>query len=976
MNMGRSELAAQQRMQLEAILEEFEEALRNASEGNLPDVDTYLVGIVGDARAYLEREMRSLVRDVVRGNYVVLNPLESGGMGSVSRVRHLGLGKVMALKEIRPEALQIGDRDEVLRRFRREIELCGRLDEHPNVVSYTDTGVNDLGVPYLVMDFIDGEDLGKIVRRTGPLSIPDAAQVIHDAAIGLAHAHDHGLVHRDVKPSNVMISRYGVVKVLDFGLARIAIGDKSLTALTTGKVMGTFDYMSPELCREITPDQRGDVYSLGCTLYYALAGKAPFEDSKSQFEKMNAHLHVEPAPIPQLADHPELEAILQKMIAKQPGDRYPDLHQVAEALAPFCGGSNLRALAPSAKPRKPGQRAGVSRIRIDDAAGRATDSKAGDRTAAWTRARRRHERAWLTAVLVIGGVALFALLLAASAWRRDQHRRESARIIGTLPGLNGRWWFDEAPWLLPDVRQQMIDSLADADQATREQLFAAIGDNPGAPEAYEMLERVKERFKRRWPSDVVSHLANVEAFDPEDANPDEFAISLRQTANSLLSKPQESLTGAELHLRAVIHHYLQELEPANRMYEAAAVRYDREKQPELRALCFLDWGELLHGFRQPARAHSRYRLAYQALASDEPLPPLFEVFAKAMEADSHRRIDNTREAELLLQRAWEVAQTLPAEHPLRAMVLERRGWLNLDRWRLDEARDDFQQALAIRRAGEPDNHRARHFILWDLQGIAMVNMYAGDALAARRQFQELLDQINAAQGEMTKKQLSELEDRRPNLYERLADTALLTGSDTLDGMKIDPAEELESALQFAKSLKFVEDGRRAVLIRLEYKAAAVRAMRDETLLAQERRDEAMRYETEAAESSTTNSTPPRIGRQSTFESTKRIALAALEWKSDEPSAQEAGRARLLAFIRTAPSNLARDDLFLLLYTAENLLKSNELAADEAAALAEQIRHLIPVKSFPSADPSEPEAARRVQGVFARYLELAQTAGKE
>jgi uncharacterized protein YbjQ (UPF0145 family) len=255
--------------------------------------------------------------------------------------------------------------------------------------------------------------------------------------------------------------------------------------------------------------------------------------------------------------------------------------------------------------------------------------------------------------------------------------------------------------------------------------------------------------------------------------------------------------------------------------------------------------------------------------------------------------------------------------------------------------------------------------------MGMAEMYAGDAVAARQAFHDLLDQINEAkQGEMTKKQLLELEDRQPNLYERLADTALLTGSDTLDGMKIDPAAELEAAIEFAESLKFAKDGRRAVLIRLEYKLAVVRAMRGELVAAQERRDEAARYESEASSSA---SAPASGSRRAAYELTMQVAIAALEWKSANPTFQESGRDKLLTLIKTAPSNLDRDDLFLLLYAAENLLKSKELAADEKAALAEQIRNLIPV---PSADSSEPEVARRVQGVFARYLELAQAAGRE
>jgi serine/threonine protein kinase len=968
-------------MQLEAVLEEFEQALRNAADGKLPDLEYYLAGWQGDARNYLEQEMRSLLRHTVRGNYLVLNPIESGGMGSVSKVRHLRLGKVMALKEIRSDALQIGDRDEVLRRFHREIELCGRMDEHPNIVSYTDTGVDEAGVPFLVMDYIDGEDLGKIVRRAGPLHVNDAAQAIHDAAIGLAHAHDHGLIHRDVKPSNIMISRHGTVKVLDFGLARIATGDHKLTALTTGKVMGTFDYMSPELCREITPDLRGDIYSLGCTLYFALAGRAPFDESKSQFEKMDAHLHAEPAPIPRLDDDPELRAILRKMMAKSPEDRYANAHEVAAALAPFCQGADLRALVRSGRNRAAGDppsdsREAPRRGQANDSSDRTTNSKAADKTAEWTRLRRKRGRRFvLTAVLLAAGVALLSSLLIADAWQHASRERELAKALGALPGLNGRWWFDEAPWLLPDVRLALIASLADAEEESRQKLLTALPTNSDAPAVYELLDQFKDRFRRHWPSDVRAHLSTVEAFDPEAVNPADFALSLRTTANSIDSKPRASLTGAELHLRAVIHHYLQELEPASRMYDEAVKKYEQENQPALRALCLLDWGELLHGFRQSASAHSKFNLAWRefanSLAPGESLPPLFELYAKAMEADSHRRIDNMKEAESLLGRAWQIAETLPERHPLRALVLERRGWLHLDLWELEKAQDDFEQALSIRRSHEPENHRARHFIYWDQQGVGMAKMYQGEATEARKLFRELLAEIDSPPRRITTRQRTELEDRRPNLYERLADTALFTGSDELDGMMINPVDELEAAIQYAESLNFAEDGRRAVLIRLHYKGAVVRALRGENpSRAQEHRRQAVQLETEARTKSSSGS-QSTVARPPTYELTKKIALAVLAWKSGAAAGQESGRRELREIVETAGSGLSRDDLLLLLYVGENLLESEELTPVEETALAEQIRQVIRVQPFPPAQPGDSHSPPRIPGVFRRYLEMAE-----
>jgi serine/threonine protein kinase len=983
--MGQSELAAQQRMQLEAILESFEDALRNASDGQLPDIGTHLLGLEGESRNYLEREMRSLLREMVRGNYIVLNPIESGGMGSVSKVRHLRLGKVMALKEIRAEALQLGDREEIVRRFLREIEACGRMDEHPNIVSYTDTGVNESGIPFLVMDYIDGEDLAKIVRRLGPLRIADAAQVIHDAAVGLAHAHDHGLVHRDVKPSNIMVSRHGAVKVLDFGLARVTNADRQLTALTTGKVMGTFDYMSPELCREITPDRRGDIYSLGCTLYFALAGRAPFEDVKSQFEKMNAHLHTALPALPRLDEAPELQTILQKMVAKQPADRYQDIHEVADALRPFCANSDLRSLVRAGKSRASSSDplgAGIL-LRTDprsDASRYATGSRARDQTAEYTAFRRTRVRRFsMTALVVVSGILLLASLLIADSWKRTQHRQELAKAIETMPGLNGRWWFDETPWLLPDVRQQLVISLADTDEETRQTALDAIHKNASAPAAYQKLFELADRFTREWPDDVKTHLATVETYDPEDSDADAFAQSLRSIATELDSPGRrESLTGVELHVRAVIYHHLEQLEAASRYYDAAADRYREEEQPTLRSLCLLDWGELLHDFRQPALAHSKFRQAWRELRNslppDEPLPPLFELYAKAMEADAHRRIGNMREAESLLLRVWQIASELPSAHPLRAFAHERRAWFHLDNWRLEEAQIDFQTALKIREAHDPENHRARHFIYWDQQGIGMSQMYDGEVEDARAVFQTLLKQIDVPPGEITIKQRRELLDRRPNLHERLADTSLFSGNGQSTENGADPATELDLAIATAEDEKFQLDGRKSILIRLHYKAAVVRALRGEIEMAQSHVNAAQTLEAQLPVKTSSDVDATRNERPPTYALTKELAIATLEWKSEDDDETKRGLERLANAVANASAGLPRDELLLLLYVGENLLNTQDLSAAARVKLAQEMRQLIRVQSFPGDNSSASPSNARIPGVFQRYLRISEQAG--
>lgn len=288
------------------------------------------------------------------GQYEVLSELGRGGMGSVYRVRHQSLQKEFALKVL-PEALS--QDPEAVARFRREIVLQGKLD-HPNLVAATDAGELDR-LHYLVMEYVPGETLRERVAREGPMSIPDACQVIREAATGLDYAHRHGLVHRDVKPSNLMLTsspakpvtsevdsgsaigrsvclNVARVRVLDMGLARLRQttppdGD---AVTTTGNVMGTIDYMSPEQAESPREtDARADIYSLGCTLFFALTGK-PVYGGDSVMKRLLAHRE---KPIPSLqpvrSDVPdELDSIYQRMIAKDPADRFQSMSELIEAI--------------------------------------------------------------------------------------------------------------------------------------------------------------------------------------------------------------------------------------------------------------------------------------------------------------------------------------------------------------------------------------------------------------------------------------------------------------------------------------------------------------------------------------------------------------------------------------------------------------------------------------------------------------------
>ena len=186
-------------------------------------------------------------------------------------------------------------------RFRREIEAIARVD-HPNIVRASDAGEHD-GIHFLVMELIDGADLSTLVRRCGPLPIAEACELTRQAAVALQHAHEHGLVHRDVKPSNIMLDRNGTAKLLDLGLVRL--GDRSAGGdlTTTGQLLGTFDYMAPEQASDIQRvDIRADLYSLGCTMYFLLTGQPPFGDAqyRTVVRKIVAHAKDEAPPVTDL----------------------------------------------------------------------------------------------------------------------------------------------------------------------------------------------------------------------------------------------------------------------------------------------------------------------------------------------------------------------------------------------------------------------------------------------------------------------------------------------------------------------------------------------------------------------------------------------------------------------------------------------------------------------------------------------------
>ena len=268
-------------------------------------------------------------KSLVIGNYVVLDRIGRGGMGKVYKARHRRMDRIVALKLL---PFSVRNSPEAVKRFDQEIRAAARLF-HPNIVTAYDADVSEDRY-FLVMEYVDGKDLLKVVSRRGPLGIDEALDYTIQAAVGLAYAHRENVLHLDIKPANLILDKKGTVKVLDMGLARLDYAipgkDTSEELIQNGKVMATVDYVSPERADDPkSVDHRADVYSLGCTLFYVLTGQPPYGGS-SVLKRIKAHRIM---PIPSLRtlrpEIPEaLDAVYQKMVSKRPEDRQQSMDEV------------------------------------------------------------------------------------------------------------------------------------------------------------------------------------------------------------------------------------------------------------------------------------------------------------------------------------------------------------------------------------------------------------------------------------------------------------------------------------------------------------------------------------------------------------------------------------------------------------------------------------------------------------------------
>jgi serine/threonine-protein kinase len=267
----------------------------------------------------------------VCGRYTIIDKIGEGAMGQVYQARHRLMDRIVALKMISPNQKGIA---KVVSRFFREMKIVGRLN-HPNVVRAFDADQFE-NAPFIVMEYLEGEDFGRLLRRRGTLPAEEVVGYMAQASWGLAHAHEQGIIHRDIKPTNLFLETTGVVKVLDLGLgAFVQVFDDPARARDPDEqgLAGTADYMAPEQLTGQPVDVRMDLFSLGCTLYFALAGVPPFP-GPTKIDRLFKRVSERHVPITDVRPNLPygLVSVLDRMLATNPDDRFNSAAELAEAL--------------------------------------------------------------------------------------------------------------------------------------------------------------------------------------------------------------------------------------------------------------------------------------------------------------------------------------------------------------------------------------------------------------------------------------------------------------------------------------------------------------------------------------------------------------------------------------------------------------------------------------------------------------------
>src|SRR3972149_4661225 len=328
----------------------------DVTDANAPPTDNQLADRLVESGVLNAWQAKQLLDGRTKfnlGSYWIVDSIGKGGMGQVFKAQQNKVGPIMAVKVLPRDKCT----PEAIANFNREIRALASLN-HPSLVRALDAG-KDGKVHYLVTEYIPGVDLRKLVRHAGPLGMTAAANIIHQVAEGLGHAHSTGIIHRDVKPGNVIVTPDGVAKLSDLGLAG-PFESSAENDPRYGRIVGTADYLSPDQVKSPwNPTPTWDIYALGCTLYYIVTGKVPFPGGTTA-DKARAHCELRPLD-PRLLNPPltpEFLDMMADMMAKDPEHRIPSAAAVIERLKPWMPGGPLAdapsgALGEYAQPKRP-----------------------------------------------------------------------------------------------------------------------------------------------------------------------------------------------------------------------------------------------------------------------------------------------------------------------------------------------------------------------------------------------------------------------------------------------------------------------------------------------------------------------------------------------------------------------------------------------------------------------------------------------
>lgn len=956
------------------------------------------------------------------GDYELLEELGRGGMGVVYRARQPYLDKYFAIKVLPDRYL---DEPQAIARFRREMQSIAAVD-HPNIVRAYNAG-EEAGVHFLVMEYVDGAGFQRLVTSHGPLSLRAACEVVRQAALGLQHVYEQGLVHRDIKPGNLMLSRSGVVKILDLGLAKLHVdqsgGEQAAGQLTkTGTTLGTIDYMAPEQWENSAEvDIRADIYSLGCTLFFLITGHAPYADDSygSGRRRLMAHMM---APVPSLCDHChdcplELDEILGRMMAKDPADRFQTPGEVVDAIEAFADLEELAAYAADAiRTRREGGRP-ISAVRQPDTADRPSPS-----TPRRSRSSRTHPppAPWYRRTLILLGAGAAAVAIVAATFVGTRKpappgrapgpqppvvapavatpattpaaplhpgTQQLAAEISTLPSLNGGWWFNEMPWLVPCVRKAMVEQLNNPQTAApwlaADSPLASGLSNPNTVPVSRALHRWTGRLceaptavgtlRPRQIALVLALMAAAEAHLTDEKLADRWRTSMDAFRRG---DRRDGPTSAEdLHTLAVLQHSLAVLgndaemtQTAKQTYLQALKEYAGGGGSALARLCRADYARLYadrlgsgpaakESYAEVRRLCEKARAGLKddelvLFRADTLITQGNAAALAATNVNEYGDCDHAfRSAEDLLVAAGMKEQY----HPLLAYVWESYAWCDMDRWMIDDAKDLFTRAAENRRQNlqNRENRVALIHELHDRHGIAIVKRYRGQVLNAKSDFMEVIEDTRRAMrqdrtGRTNQRYVRDLRERLYNSSERYGDSYLYQGaaSEIVPERLRRACELYQTAYDEAEdpAVKTSMGYKRAIMLALMNKQSAAAVAADVREL--DRRD-----------------LGPEAERGGLL---RQVAHAVIALQVD---GLQAGQRQLCAFLQQFYDAAGkvdwkkRETLELQLFCAE-LLVSSELASPAGATAAgEHVKYLDKlIREFPFAE-------QRIPFLW-RYVDLA------